>query len=111
VGQYEDETPTGKFTNPQEKYRMERAKYLNDLSMITTTGEYFTVVYFMPYGEALIRYQATGKDNPYMMDQCFAAAKVIAGTGTEAPRLEWLKFRGDSSEMFRALARIVTEDN
>lgn len=101
MGQYEDETPTGKFTTKSTTDALEI--YRKGLGIPTTTAEIFTVVYFMPNGDATLRYEKAPGSNEYLHQNAFAVARVIAGDGTNEPKLEWLKFRGDLGDVMQSL--------
>lgn len=59
----------------------------------------FTVVYFMPDGEAVIRYEREhATPDTHLAMQSFAVIKVIPSVNGGEPSIEFLKFRGDLSE-------------
>lgn len=54
-------------------------------------GGIFTVVYFMPDGDAIIRYQQRIDENSFLMRAAFYAIRVIPSVNGAAPALEIIK--------------------
>ena len=58
----------------------------------------FTVVYFMPDGEAIIRYQKRGEGNPLLALKAFTIIRVIPSVNGAAPEIEYIKNRHEGEQ-------------
>lgn len=73
------------------------------------TSDIFTVVYFMPDGDAIIRYEKADPANPFVGErssflamQAFAVVKVLPSINDGTPGLEFLKCRFDLKDLIRS---------
>lgn len=54
-------------------------------------GGVFTTIYFMPDGDALIRYQKRSDENKFLALQAFCVIRVIPSVNGAAPEIEFIK--------------------
>lgn len=78
-------------------------------------GEIFTVVYFMPDGDAIIRYEKVNPGNPmgstFLAQQAFAVIKVIPSINGSGGGIEFLKCRFDVGAVMQNMADAYLKTN
>lgn len=77
-------------------------------------GETFTVVYFMPDGDAIIRYQKIDESNfgnSFHASQAFAIIKVVPSINGSGGSIEFLKCRFDVGEVMQNMANAYLKTN